>query len=202
MRLILLTRPTFFVEEDKILSALFERGLDSLHLYKPDTEPIYSERLLSLLPEQILKKTIVHNHYYLKDEFNLAGIHIDKPETGTPQHYKGKVGMTCRSISDIKAIRKKSDYIFLRNIFDSVSNPTEKITFSYNQLHDAAKQGLIDRKVYAQGGLSLENVKIARELGFGGVVICGDIWNRFDIHHEQDFKALLSHFEKLKKAVE
>ena len=51
MKLILLTPPDFFVEEDKILTALFEEGLDLLHLRKPDTEPVYSERLLTLLPE-------------------------------------------------------------------------------------------------------------------------------------------------------
>ena len=40
MKLILLTPPDFFVEEDKILTALFEEGLDLLHLRKPDTEPV------------------------------------------------------------------------------------------------------------------------------------------------------------------
>ena len=50
MKLAILTQPAFFVEEDKILSALFEEGLDILHLHKPNSEPVYSERLLSLLP--------------------------------------------------------------------------------------------------------------------------------------------------------
>ncbi len=63
------------------------------------------------------------------------------------------------------------------------------------------KAGLIDKKVYALGGMSLENIKIAKELGFGGVVICGDLWNRFDIHNENDFKELILHFEKLRKAI-
>ena len=45
MKLIVMTQTTFFVEEDKILSTLFEEGLDILHLYKPGAEPIYSEVL-------------------------------------------------------------------------------------------------------------------------------------------------------------
>ncbi|HIY37265.1 MAG TPA: thiamine phosphate synthase, partial [Candidatus Paraprevotella stercorigallinarum] len=40
MKLILLTTPDFFVEEDKILTALFEEGLDILHLRKPGSEPV------------------------------------------------------------------------------------------------------------------------------------------------------------------
>ena len=53
MKLILMTQPTFFVEEDKILTSLFDEGLDNLHLYKPASEPIYSERLLTLLSTTI-----------------------------------------------------------------------------------------------------------------------------------------------------
>ena len=52
MKLILITSPTYFVEEDKIITALFEEGLDILHLCKTDTAPIYAERLLTLIPEQ------------------------------------------------------------------------------------------------------------------------------------------------------
>ena len=34
MKLIVVTAPTFFVEEDKIITALFEEGLDILHLLR------------------------------------------------------------------------------------------------------------------------------------------------------------------------
>ena len=77
MKLAIMTQSTFFVEEDKILAALFEAGLDNLHLYKPGSSPIYSERLLSLLPSTTYNKITVHEHFYLKDEYNLAGIHLD-----------------------------------------------------------------------------------------------------------------------------
>ena len=51
MKLIVLTDPGFFVEEDKILTTLFDEGLDILHLRKPGSEPVYCERLLSLIPD-------------------------------------------------------------------------------------------------------------------------------------------------------
>ena len=73
MKLIIMTKSTFFVEEDKILTTLFEAGLDNLHLYKPESEPIYSERLLTLLPEDYYGKITVHDHFYLKEEFHLKG---------------------------------------------------------------------------------------------------------------------------------
>jgi thiamine-phosphate pyrophosphorylase len=69
------------------------------------------------------------------------------------------------------------------------------------ELREASRQGLIDKKVYALGGMNLDNISVAKNLGFGGVVICGDLWNRFNITAGLDYKELISHFEKLRKAV-
>ena len=196
-----MTKSTFFVEEDKILASLFDEGMDNLHLFKPGSSPMYSERLLTLLPEDYYHNITVHDHYYLKQEYGLAGIHLDAPTTTVPDGYKGKYSRTCTDLSQLKEMKKKSQYVFLKNIFDCIEFKDEKSSFSLKQLEQAAKDGLIDKKVYALGGISLENLKIAKDLGFGGVVVCGDLWNQFDIHNETDFKELIAHFEKLRKAV-
>ena len=162
---------------------------------------MYAERLLTLLPEDYLRKITVHDHYYLKQEYDLAGIHIDDSLAPVPDGYKGKFSRTCTDLSLLKEKKKKSNYVFLKNIFDCIEFKDEKSSFNLLQLENAAKAGVIDKKVYALGGMSLENLKIAKELGFGGVVICGDLWNRFDIHNERDFKELILHFEKLRKAI-
>ena len=77
MKLIVVTAPTFFVEEDKIITALFEEGLDILHLRKPETPAMYSERLLTLIPEKYHKRIVTHEHFYLQEEFSLMGIHLN-----------------------------------------------------------------------------------------------------------------------------
>ena len=201
MKLIIMTKATFFVEEDKILTTLFEEGLENLHLYKPNSEPVYSERLLTLLPDDYYKKITVHDHFYLKEEYGLRGIHLDTAESELPYGYRGNVSRTCHDISELREAKKKSNYVFLKNIFDSQSNPDDKQSFSYEELKAAARQGLVDRKVYALGGINLDNIRMMKDLGFGGVVMCGDLWNRFSIHHGLDFKDLISHFQKLQKAV-
>ena len=75
MKLVIMTKSTFFVEEDKILTTLFDEGMDNLHLFKPGSSPLYSERLLSLIPEDYYNKITVHEHFYLKNEYDLAAIH-------------------------------------------------------------------------------------------------------------------------------
>ena len=196
-----MTKPTFFVEEDKILTTLFEEGLENLHLYKPGSEPMYSERLLTLLSDEYYKKITVHDHFYLREEYGLKGIHLNTAEADLPYGYKGHVSRTCHAVAELREAKKRSGYVFLKTVYDSQSNPADKQTLSYDELRAASRQGLIDRKVYAMGGMTLDNVKAMRDLGFGGVVVCGDLWNRFDIHHGQDYKELISHFVKLLKAV-
>ena len=200
MKLIILTKATFFVEEDKILTTLFEEGMDNLHLYKPDSEPVYSERLLTLLSEDYYRKITVHDHFYLREEFGLKGIHLNTADAELPYGYKGHFSCTCHSIAELHDAKKKADYVFLKTIFDSQSNPQDKQTISEEELREASRKGLIDKHVYALGGMSLENIQQAKDMGFGGVVICGDLWNRFSIQHEINFHELISHFRKLKKA--
>ena len=195
MKLIIMTKSTFFVEEDKILSALFEKGMDNLHLYKPGTEPVYSERLLTLLPEDYYSKITVHDHFYLKEEYRLRGIHLNDCQTEPPQRYKGNISRTCHQLEELKEAKKNSSYVFLNIVFDSQGNLTMK-----EELKEASRRGLIDKKVYAQGDISLDTIRQLKDLGFGGVVICDDLWNRFNIHNEQDYKELIGHFEKLRKA--
>ena len=201
MKLALMTQPTFFVEEDKILTSLFEEGLENLHLFKPDSEPIYSERLLTLLSDEYYKRITVHDNYYLKEEYKLRGIHIDDETTPAPKGFKGHVSRTCTHLELLKEAKRGADYVVLKYIFDSQTEHDQKATFTMDQLREASRHGLIDRHVYALGGMNLDNVRMARDLGFGGIMISGDIWNRFNIHNELDYRALIDHFVKLRKAV-
>jgi thiamine-phosphate pyrophosphorylase len=132
----------------------------------------------------------------------LRGIHIDDAFTEPPVGYKGNVTRTCHAISELKEAKRHSNYVFLHSIFDSQTNVDEKSSFTYEELKEASSQGLIDKKVYALGGMNLDTIKIVKDLGFGGVVICGDLWNRFNIHNEIDYKELLNHFERLRKTIE
>jgi len=200
MKLILMTQPTFFVEEDKILTSLFEEGLDNLHLYKPASPPMYYERLLTLLPGVYNKRITVHDNYYLKEEFKLRGIHLPDETTPPPKGYKGTLSRTCTNLDKLKEAKRNSDYVLLKYIFDSQTEPGMKASFTPDQLREASRRGLIDRHVYALGGMNLDTIRTARELGFGGVVICGDLWNRFNIQQELDYQALIDHFVKIKKA--
>lgn len=199
MKLIIMTKSTFFVEEDKIISALFDVGMDILHLYKPRALPMYSERLLTLLPDDCYEKVMVHEHFYLKEEYGLRGIHLDDVSQPVPEKFKGKISRTLGLEDITKEVKKRCDYIFLKDTFSALT--PDGGAFITDRLQQASDNGMIDKKTYAFGGVTLENIKLARELGFGGVVVDDDLWDKFDIHHQIDYKELISHYERLAKAV-
>lgn len=200
MKLILLTNEDFFVEEDQIITSLFEEGLDILHLRKPGSNPAYSERLLTLLPDEYHKQIVVHDHFYLKKEFNLLGIHLNSRHPEPPAGYEGHLSKSLHSLEEVKAEKKHFDYVFLSPIYDSISKSGYPSAFDQTALEAGHKAGIIDKNVMALGGISLNNLKEVKEYGFGGVVIKGDLWNRFDIRSTKDFKELMNYFKLLRKA--
>ena len=202
MKLVILTKPTFFVEEDKILTALFEEGMDNLHLCKPGCSPVFAERLLSLLSPSCRSKITVHEHYYLRNEFSLYGIHVDEAANGIPKGYKGRIGVTCDDVQTLRSARKSCNYIFFGkrplsdrdSLSDIIDSP---------QLKTALDTGLIDKRVYAYwGGLNLDIIPLVKDMGFGGIVIGSDLWNKFNIHSQIDYRELICYFRKLRNAVE
>ena len=148
MKLIVVTAPTFFVEEDKIITALFEEGLDILHLRKPETPAMYSERLLTLIPAKYHKRIITHEHFYLQEGITKSGV-----TSG----------------------------------------------FTAEELRQAGKSKVIDSRVMALGGITPDNILEIKDYGFGGAVVMGDLWNKFNACTDRDYLEVIRHFKKLKK---
>ena len=201
MKLILLSTPEFFVEEDKILTSLFDKGMELVHLRKFDSEPIYSERLLTLIPEQWHKRIVVHEHFYLVKEFGLRGIHLNPDNPEIPKGHEGTVSCSCHSLEELRRERQTGqDYLFLSPVFNSISKPERHAAYTAAELHDAVRSGLIDRKVMAAGGVNAQTLPQLSDWGFGGAVLLGDLWTRFNIHSGLDYKEVIAHFRKLRKA--
>lgn len=198
MKLILITPPTYFVEEDKILTALFEEGLDILHLRKPDTAPMFAERLLTLIPEQYHKRIVVHGHFYLKDEYKLKGIHLNARNPRPPEGYKGHLSCSCHSLNEVQERKTNCDYVFLSPVFDSISKLNYNAAYTAEELRQAARTGIIDKKVMALGGIDEDNLLEVKDFGFGGAAVLGALWNKFDACNDRDYQRLIEHFRKLK----
>lgn len=199
MKLIVVTAPTFFVEEDKIITALFEEGLDILHLRKPETPAMYSERLLTLIPQKYHKRIITHEHFYLQEEFSLMGIHLNTRTPKEPHDYSGHISCTCHSLDEVRNKKHFYDYLFLSPIYNCITKTGVTSGFTAEELRQAEKSKIIDSKVMALGGITSDNILEIKDYGFGGAVIMGDLWNKFNACTDRDYLEVIRHFKKLKE---
>ena len=199
MKLIVVTAPTFFVEEDKIITALFEEGLDILHLRKPETPAMYSERLLTLIPQTYHKRIITHEHFYLQEEFSLMGIHLYTRNPKEPHDYSGHISCTCHSLDEVRNKKHFYDYLFLSPIYNCITKTGVTSGFTAEELRQAEKSKIIDSKVMALGGITSDNILEIKDYGFGGAVIMGDLWNKFNACTDRDYLEVIRHFKKLKE---
>ena len=199
MKLIVVTAPTFFVEEDKIITALFEEGLDILHLRKPETPAMYSERLLTLIPQKYHKRIITHEHFYLQEEFSLMGIHLNTRNPKEPHDYSGHISCTCHSLDEVRNKKHFYDYLSLSPIYNCITKTGVTSGFTAEELRQAEKSKIIDSKVMALGGITSDNILEIKDYGFGGAVIMGDLWNKFNACTDRDYLEVIRHFKKLKE---
>jgi thiamine-phosphate pyrophosphorylase len=64
----------------------------------------------------------------------------------------------------------------LSPIFDSISKPGYNSAFTAEQIAEARRQGLIDERVMALGGVTFDKIDDVLKMGFGGAMILGDAW--------------------------
>jgi thiamine-phosphate pyrophosphorylase len=67
-------------------------------------------------------------------------------------------------------------------------------------LKEANANKIIDKMVIALGGVTIHNVKVTKDLGFGGIGIMEAVWQNFDYHSSADFKKLVDYFKKIRAA--
>ena len=178
MEWIVITSPGFLLGEADFIDRLFGHGLDRLHLRKPGADIGECRRLLDGISREWLPRIVVHDNFGLCREYGLGGVHLNGRNPMAPPNHEGSVSRSCHSLEEISRYKGECDYLTLSPIFNSISKQGYMAAFEPEQLAAARDSGLIDRRVIALGGVTLENIPRVKELGFGGVAILGDVWQR------------------------
>lgn len=201
MELIVITTPDFFEGEAEAMSSLFNAGLEILHLRKPGASSEELEHLLRRLPSEYLERIVTHEHFELVSSCGLKGIHLNGRNPQAPHGYTGHISCSCHSLEEVVQHKPVCNYVFLSPIYDSISKQGYASAYTNESLLKAQQSGIIDSKVMALGGISLEHLPEVKALGFGGAVVLGDVWEKAGndfIKHFLQLKTLaaspLSHF--------
>lgn len=183
MKLIVITSPQFIGGEASYITSMLQKGIDFVHLRKPESSPRDCAKLLDAIPEELHRRIVIHYHHCLCEDYHLGGIHISPYHMSqTLPRYGGAISRSCHSIDEIASFKSSYDYLFLSPIFNSISKQGYHGAFSALQLQEAQQKGIIDNKVIALGGITANNLSIVKQLGFGGAALLGDVWQHAGKH--------------------
>lgn len=176
--MIIISNPQFIPNEVAIINALFEAGLEVLHLRKPEADALEMSELISQIDSRFHSRIMIHSHYELLNSFNLKGIHFTEKTKNKQDKFANvacKKSMAVHELSDLNRIKSFIDYVFLSPLFASVSKEGYSKQWDYNELRTEIAKNR-DFKVVALGGITLENIHKISELGFDDFAILGSIW--------------------------
>lgn len=177
MKLIAITTPKIVDEDAYIITRLLDIGIDIVHLRKPDSNVSECRRLLTALSDKQRERIVIHDYPELFFEFALRGIHINRNITTLPKGYSGTRSRSCHSLEEVARYKDDYDYLFLSPIFDSISKAGYRSGFDDAELQRASSCGIIDDKVIALGGVTLDKIAYLKGLNFGGIAMLGAVYN-------------------------
>jgi thiamine-phosphate pyrophosphorylase len=188
MKIIAITSPKVTDADEYIIKGLVNRGIDVVHFRKPDSGIEECRSLLLKLTSGERSKIVVHDYPSLYEEFSLLGIHVNKNVTSLPEGYSGLKTRSCHSFEEVEMYKDDYDYLFLSPIFNSISKQGYMSSFSDAELLQASREGVIDRKVIALGGVTFDKIPYLKDLNFGGVAMIGAIYNTDVLERLDDFR--------------
>lgn len=185
---IVITLPYFFDGEAEQIVQLLHSSVDLIHIRKPESKAEELERLIMSIPSEYYPRLVLHDHHELAMKYHLHGVHLNGRNPQPPQGWEGSVSKSCHSLEEVKEWKEKCDYVSLSPIFDSISKQGYHAAFSSTEIEEASRQGIIDKKVLALGGVTFNKIDDVLRMGFGGGMILGDAWK--NVSHPQDAVAL------------
>ena len=180
MKWIVVTQPYEVSREAQLIERLLDMGVDYLHLRRPQMGVEGYESLLQSIPSSLHPRLTLHDHFELSERYEVGGLHLNSRQDSIPDTFCGRVSRSCHLLQEVEEWKSHVDYLFLSPIFDSISKSDYRAAFTHEELSVASACGLIDDKVVALGGVKLDNIPYLRQLGFGGVALLGDVWQRID----------------------
>lgn len=188
MKWIAITSPDFLPGEASAIVMLLQSGINIVHLRKPQADISACQKLIEEIPSQYYPYIVLHEHFELCDKYHLRGIHLNSRNGTIPFQFEGHISCSCHSFQEIKEKKEKADYVFLSPIFDSISKQGYKSAFTIESLQQAKREGIIDSRVVALGGIAADKIPMLRSLSFGGAALMGDLWNRYQTDGPSELK--------------
>ena len=182
MKIIVITKPTFFEGEAKQIIALLQSKVDFLHIRKPNAKAQQVASLLEKIPEHFYPKLKIHYYQELLTQFPLIDFHHSSKTDFIKDLTKNQSKSTHSLASLIN--RTQYHYQFISPVFESISKQGYTPNFSIDDLNNYLTENGISNAV-ALGGIDVTNVHRIKTLPLYGIALLGAIWREQPIDQVQ-----------------
>jgi thiamine-phosphate pyrophosphorylase len=211
MKLIVISSSNPIEDEMKIVTQLFEAGLETFHIRKHKLSTKKMKEYIKAIPEHFHNRIIIHSHHKLAGKFKLKGIHLTKSHKSTKWKtwfilklikIKNPDIILTTSYSTIGQILEKNQdynysYIFLSPIFDNFNSRFQG-GFTEHSLKSALQKAQLE--VIARGGVDINAIQNADKIGFAGLAFYSSVWRKENPLAE--FNLIVEKFQELKIPIE
>ena len=177
MKAIAITLPDIIDGDASLIVRALQKGYDRVHLRKPSASVEEIMGIIEKIPHEYRDRVTLHEHHILAEIFGLGGIHLNRRFSDIPANFKGLISRSCHSLEEIAIYKNQCDYLFLSPIYDSISKAGYCSNFSADELAQACRNGIIDSRVYALGGVTRDKFPELENWGFGGGAMLGSVWS-------------------------
>ena len=211
MKLLIISNSNEIENETEIITKLFEAGLETFHLRRHTLSTKRMREFILAIPPHFHNRIIIHSHHKLAGKFKLKGIHLTK------SHKKKKwttwfwlkvvrlknpsiiITTSYSTIGQILTNKQDYDYAyaFLSPIFDNFNSKFQG-GFTEHSLKSALQKTQLG--IVARGGIDINTIEKAQELGFAGVAFYSSMWKQTD--PVKEFNHIVEKFQELKIPIE
>jgi thiamine-phosphate pyrophosphorylase len=186
MKLIVISSSKNRPEDPKIMTELFECGLNLYHLRKPSMSTQDMRKIIEQVPEHFHNRIVIHSHHKLASQYDLKGVHL----TGVHRRRKFSTWLRLRllqmrndtltvstsfhKLANVYTNKSEYSYVFLGTIFDRL---TSKFHAGYSEHSILAITSKSAIPLIARGGTSGEVIAKSAELGFAGIAFASAVWD-------------------------
>lgn len=211
MKLIVISSASDIENEAKIVTQLFEAGLETFHLRKLKLSTNRMKQFINQIPVHFHNRIFIHSHHNLATVFKLGGIHLTS--THKKKKYKTwflikwiklknpniKISTSVKNIGNLFEVEKSDlyDYVFLSPVFDSLTSKFQS-GFTEYSLHSAMQKTKFN--VIARGGIDVSAIEKAKRINFKGLAFYTSIWKAKDPIEE--FNRVIEKFQELDIPIE
>ena len=194
--------------EAQVVTDLFKNGLMIFHLRKNHYSKKKYKQFIQKIPKEFHNRIVIHNYHILAFKYKLKGVHFSTRQLIRSKKtflrlmlriFRSQVSLSrgFDNLSDLISNKGKYEFVVLNPVFDSVSDDVKATAFSAKAIQSSVENSKF--RVFALGGVKIENIDFVMELGFKGAILNSPIWDT-EGDRVKAFKKALHEVERLSES--